>query len=366
MAPDTGIPAWVTYPGERWEAISPTEAGLDPGKFQDWLDAHPIGPGTWEGESHGEGEWGCVLTRGGYLIHTWGNPDYRYQTASLGKAFTWALVGLSVDAGMIRPDEPIRLTWTGESELSHPHKYLDRGHHRTLTWQHLIGRKDEYEHRGGFPVTNGYFWRQGSTAQSSRGDPKHASVPDWAHWTGDPFYDNYAHAPPGSVGMYSSGGLWRLSQALTALWGRDMKAVMDERIFSHLRVPPERWDWTPGRVVHETRDWYPHMPGYGDYLDPPHEIGGHPVRGGPGWVVMSAKDLARFGLLVATRGTWRGERLVSADWVRGHSGGNGSYVGGESVHYTSVGRVTTDAGPGPLPDKLFVGPVKRAAEELAP
>ncbi|MCZ6680602.1 MAG: hypothetical protein O7E52_25510 [Candidatus Poribacteria bacterium] len=30
---------------------------------------------------------------------TWGNPDYKYQSASLAKAFSWALVGLAVDDG---------------------------------------------------------------------------------------------------------------------------------------------------------------------------------------------------------------------------------------------------------------------------
>ena len=47
---------------------------------------------------------------------------------------------------------------------------------------------------------------------------------------GDPDYDNYAHAAPGSVSRYSSGGYWRLSQALTAIWKKDLKQVLDERI----------------------------------------------------------------------------------------------------------------------------------------
>ncbi|MCH8293359.1 hypothetical protein IH992_19935 [Candidatus Poribacteria bacterium] len=30
-----------------------------------------------------EPKWGAVLTRGGYLVSTWGDADYRYNTASL-------------------------------------------------------------------------------------------------------------------------------------------------------------------------------------------------------------------------------------------------------------------------------------------
>ena len=50
-------------------------------------------------------------------------------------------------------------------------------------------------------------------------------VPPWSTWTGDPFYDLYSHVEPGTVGHYSSAGFWRLGQALTSVWGRDLTAV---------------------------------------------------------------------------------------------------------------------------------------------
>ena len=62
--------------------------------------------------------------------------------------------------------------------------------------------------------------------------------------------------------------------------------MLDERLFSHMGIPAGRWNWTPGQVVHDTPDWYPDMPGYGGFIDPPYEIDGHVVRGGPGWVLM--------------------------------------------------------------------------------
>ena len=74
-----------------------------------------------------------MLTRGGYLLHAWGDRNYRFQTASTGKAFCWALVGFAVEDRPAGPDEPINRSWTGEGQLSHPHKYLDRGHHESLT-----------------------------------------------------------------------------------------------------------------------------------------------------------------------------------------------------------------------------------------
>jgi CubicO group peptidase (beta-lactamase class C family) len=338
---ESTIPDWVIFPEEEWIEITPAQAGFDVVKFNEITSN--IRGASWEGEVHEGNNWGSALARGGYLVKTWGDPEYRYQTASLGKAFTRAVLGLAVDEGLVDPDEPINKTWLGEGQLSHPHKYLNVGHHKKLTWRHLIGAKDKYEHYGGFPVTNGFYWRKGSSAQSKGEAGK--SVPEWAKWTGDPLYDNYSHAEPGTVATYSSGGLWRLSQALTALWDRDIKQVLDEKIFSYIGIPADRWDWLPGKVVHDTRDFYPHMPGYGEYLDPPYEINGHVVRGGPGWVLMSPRDLARFGLLVAARGIWNGKRLVSAEWTRSHAGGNRSWAGGSSITYVSIGKVTTDGLP---------------------
>ena len=351
------IPRWVTYPEEEWTEITPAQAGFDERRFYELVAEAQIKGAAWEGEAHGKGEWGAVLTRGGYLVQSWGNPDYRYQTASVGKAFSRALIGLAVRESLIDPDDAIWKTWTGEGQLSHPHKYLDRGHHKKLTWRHLVGPKDGKFHHGGFPVTNGFFWRKEAYAHSktswgqgffaptdSRAD-RGKSIPEWAKWTGNPLYDNYAHAEPGTVEIYSSGGIWRLNQALTALWDQDIKQVLDEKLFGEIGIPADRWDWTPGKYVHDTKDFYPSMPGYGDFVDPPYEINGHAVRGGGGWAVVCASDLARFGLLVATGGIWKGERLIDAEWVRSHGGGNGSNMIGNPYTHIAVGIVTTEGLP---------------------
>ena len=97
------------------------------------------------------------------------------------------------------------------------------------------------------------------------------------------------------------------------------------------------------------------------------------MRSGPGWVVMSASDLARFGHLNATRGIWKGERIINADWLRGHSGGNKSGVSGESEQFTALGVVTTAGLPdyahaidtrSILPDDIFVRPVHHTKRSL--
>jgi CubicO group peptidase (beta-lactamase class C family) len=362
------IPDWVTFPGADWETISPADAGLDEQRYDAFISTlHPEGA-NFGGEDHGGRRWGAVLTRGGYLLHAWGDRSYRFQTASTGKAFMWALVGLAAEDGLLDPDAPIQRSWTGRGLLSHEHKALDAGHHRTLTWRHLIGEQYGSVHYGGFPMELGIHWRNRETwLGSATGVETKPGVVEWATWTGDPYYDLYAHAEPGSQALYSSAGYWRLAQAMTAVWRRDLKDVFQERIFDVLGVPADRWDWYTGGWVKDQRAFYPTIPDSYTYLDPPYDIDGAPVRSGPGWVVISASDLARFGHLVATRGVWRGRRLVGAEWTRGHGGGNRSGVSGESRHFTAMAVVTTDGLTHPhgtttesfLPDDVFVGPVRR-------
>jgi CubicO group peptidase (beta-lactamase class C family) len=333
------LPDWIVYPDDDWVQISPGEAGLDEKRFANFLASLDVGPASFGGEDHSEGKWGAMLTRGGYLIHEWGNRNYAFQTASTGKAFIWTLLGFAIEDGLLDPDEPIHHVWTGEGQLSHQHKYLNHGHHKTLTWRHLIGDRFENKHYGGFPIELGNRWRHGQAR--AEGWPPHHSVPEWANWTGDPFHDLYSHAKPGTVGRYSSAGFWRLGQALTAAFKRDLKEVLDERLFSKIGIPADRWDWVTGRHISADKYFYPGIPDSYTYLDPPYEIGGAVVRGGPGWVIISASDLARFGHLISTRGIWNERQIIDENWLRGHSGGNDSGVSGESDFYTAIAVVTT-------------------------
>lgn len=349
------LPDWVTFPDQQWIKITPAQAGLDARRLEQIVSAANIHGGGTLGVQVQEGQWGAVLTRGGYLVCSWGDPSSKYQSASLGKCILRALFGLSVEAGLLKPDEPICHTWTGRGELSHPHKYLDEGLHRQLTWRQLL------EHQGGFVLESGYSWRTKTVF--------HAAIPDGVKWTGDPLFDNYAHTAPGSVTRYSSGGYWRLGQALTALWNRDLKEVLDERLFRHIGIPADRWDWTTGKHVHDTKDFWPDLPNYGEYIDPPYEIKGHVVRGGPGWMVISSEDLARFGLLIATGGVWKGKRLIGGEWLRGHAGLDVHVVAGDPETMVSIAKINTKnfpfgqqvgtQGQFSFPKELIAGPVLR-------
>lgn len=260
------------FPGAQWERRSPAELGFDETALARLIPTYGIGG---------------VIIRHGYLAASWGDPDVALQTASMGKAFTGTALGLAIDAGMVKLDDLVSKSWTGKDQLSHSYKYLDFGHHATMTWRHLATMT------AGFPDVEVF------TPGGDMGD---------ARWT-------YARRAPGVRFEYSDAGMWRFSQALTKLWQKDLKQLLDEKIFEHIGVPAARWDWMPGKEVHDY-ELYPGYPGYGSYLDPPWEFGGQVVRGGPGWVVINANDLARFGYLMLRNGHWKGRQLISETWMR--------------------------------------------------
>ena len=325
------IPETVIFPGDKWQWLPPADAGLDVAAYEAVLKKVPMGAKGFGGNAPGADEWGAVLTRGGYLVQTWGNPGYKTPSASLGKCLTRVLVGITAERGLIHLDDPIAKSWTGRGELSHPHKYLDAGNHSQLTWRQLVN------HQGGFILESGHHWRNETFL--------HATLPRWAKSTKDPLFDNFSHTSPGTVTHYSSGGYWRLGQALTAVWQKDLKQVLQSELFDHLSIPADRWDWLSGKAVHANQDFYPAFPGYGDYVDPPYEISGHIVRGGPGWFAISSEDLARFGLLIATGGQWKGKQLVGREWLQGHAGLDIHVVAGDPQTLVSIAKVNTGGFP---------------------
>ncbi len=162
------VPGWVIFPEEEWQSITPEEAFAQPVsshvtshaaktdlfEWNAWVSRMRDGVkgSAFFGEDHIGNRWGVAIAWGGYLLQTFGDPDYGYQTASLGKAFTMACLQLAVDEGLIESaDDLIRDSWTGEGQLNAPHKYLHQAHHNRLSFLHIV------KHIGGFPVTNGHF-----------------------------------------------------------------------------------------------------------------------------------------------------------------------------------------------------------------
>ena len=127
--------------------------------------------------------------------------------------------------------------------------------------------------------------------------------------------------------------------------------------------------YAPSNFVSIIIQFYPDFPNYGEYVDPPYEIGGHIVRGCPGWMRISSEDLARFGLLIANGGVWNGKRLIGSEWLRGHAGLDIHVVAGDPETMVSIAKINTKnfpfgtqvstQGKFSFPQDLIAGPVKR-------
>lgn len=281
------VPSWVNFPRGQWETITPEKAGLDVQKFNAWLSGKRVQiPKGFGGQKPADGA--VMLTRGGYVIKTWGDTEYSWQNKSNGKPHSTMLLYIAIHKlGLIKSiNAKVKDYWTGVGHLNSPHKLMTNGHNANVTFKHLI------DMRGGFPLSNGYFWRN------------KRNVPPWAAWTGNPDYDNYAHVKPGTQNRYSSGGRWRLSQVLTAIYNKSQKDALDEHVMSKIGISPGEWDWQSGEYVRSNKEFYPAFPGYGGFCDPPYQINGHEVVGGGGWVVISAQASSRLALLKATGGYW--------------------------------------------------------------
>lgn len=322
------LPVETVYPEEHWEELPLQEAGFTPELVAELERLEPQPYRLWDEPVT---QCASLITRDGRLVWYWGDTrHYRHQTASVGKAFTIALLGLAVEKLGLNPDEPVYRTWTGAGQMSHEHKRMDSALHRDITWRHL---KD---HTAGFAMETAWWWRHG------------IGIPNWVNQeevTGNPMYDMRSFRAPGTASYYSSAHYVRLGQALTALWGTDLKRLLDEEIFSVIGITPDRWDWMSLCDVYQNIYLYPDTPGYGHFADPPYEIEGNIVRGGPGWVSLSAEDLARWGLLVATQGVWKGRQLLAPEWVVSHGSGNRSAVIGIPEACIAIATITAEGLP---------------------
>ena len=128
------------------------------------------------------------------------------------------------------------------------------------------------------PIRAAFPWRSAARmprgARAARRRKADKVCPAWANWSGDPFYDLYSHAAPGTQEHYSSAGFWRMGQALTYVWDRDLKDVLDERLFGKIGIAPGSWDWYNGETVQSQKYFYPTIPDSYTYLDPPYRING--------------------------------------------------------------------------------------------
>ena len=301
-------------PAEQWERRTPQQAGMDAARLQDAINfavaseskaprnlelAHyqtfgrePFGQAV--GPFKERGAPAGVVLRGGRLVAEWGDTARADMTFSVTKSFLSTVVGLAYDRKMIRglrdrvrdymppvlqlgPNQGARRAERlGEPQLLEP---FETEHNRKITWEHLLRQTSDWE---------GTLWGKPEWADRPSNNPS-----EWL---------TRKRNEPGAVYEYNDVRVNALALAALCVWRRPLPQVLREFVMDPIDASPT-WRW----YGYET-SWV--------------ELDGEAVQsvsGGGHWgggLFISARDMARFGLLTLRRGRWRDKQILSEEWLR--------------------------------------------------
>lgn len=270
------------FPDNEWTKCSPEEAGIDPERLAEAVSFAKTNESTIpkEFENHEErfgkrvgplpderGDPNGLVLHEGAIVAEWGNTTAVDLTFSVTKSFLSVCAGLAYDRGLIADlDDPVT-------------EYINDGgfegsHNQPITWRHLLQNTSE--------------WKGTLFGKRDRQDRRKGI--------------NRELEEPGTFYEYNDVRVNRLSLSLLRLFERELPDVLRDELMDPMDAT-------------DTWDWY----GYeNSYVD----IDGkrlQSISGGGHWgggLHISARDLARFGLLVLNDGEWDGEQLLSEGWMR--------------------------------------------------
>lgn len=197
-----------------------------------------------------------VIIRDGYLIYQGNNIDAVHNIWSSTKSFTSTALGLLVEDGRVSLD-----TVAAEYEP------LLQEYYPQVTLRHFAS------------MTSGYD----AVGRSRWGD-------DSEDWSLTPFVPAKPLAAPGTAYCYWDEAMIMFGRVLVQILGRDLYSFLRERITDPIDLGDWSWWWEE-------------------------QLGDIPLHFGGTGIEMSARQLARYGLLLLNNGNWNGRQVLAADWV---------------------------------------------------
>ncbi|MBV8799093.1 MAG: serine hydrolase [Alphaproteobacteria bacterium] len=288
--------------GDRWATRTPSEEGIDAVKLRAAIDfavAHeaklspeldgvidqrdqritiplqfakepfssPIGPLTPHAPANG------LIVRHGYIVAEWGDTHAVDMTHSVTKTFLSSVAGVAFDRHMIRDVHDRVLDYV------HPSPDFELPHNRPITWDQMLRQTSGWI---------GTMWGK----------------PWWADRPGEHPWTELAAGPPavGQQWKYSDVRVNALALALTYLWRQPLPEVLKQYVMDPIGAS-NTWHWENYDNAWVTIDGrrIPVPPG-----------GGH----WGGGMFISARDLARMGLLGLHNGRWGDKQIFSEQWVK--------------------------------------------------
>lgn len=196
-----------------------------------------------------------LLVHEGHVVAAWGDVQRRFMAHSIRKSLLHALMGIAVDEGHIDLDATL-------AELYIDDRQPLSASEKQATVRHLLQARSGIYHPAAYETE---LW---SSRRPDRG----------------------SHAP-GDFWYYNN---WDFNALLT-IYEQQTGAAIFDAFQTRIAAPLQMQDYRPrdGAYLLEANSMHP----------------AYPFR-------ISARDLARFGLLYLHEGRWHDEQLLSASWIR--------------------------------------------------
>jgi CubicO group peptidase (beta-lactamase class C family) len=245
------------FPTKGWRSSTPEEQGFDSSKLAEGLQAL---------QRNNINIDSLLMIRNGYVIldayfYPYDN-SIPHKLASVTKSFTTTLIGIAVDQGKIRLDQPM-VSFFPDRTIAN----LD-ARKKSITIQQLVSNMNGFE--------SGCLDGDESTLNTMR------SNPDWVQAA----LDRKVVEEPGTRFCYDSPGMHLLSAILQEATGMTELEFARQNLFEPLGINEVFWQSDPQGYTH----------GWGDLF-------------------LKPRDAAKIGYLWLNKGMWDGKQIVSEAWV---------------------------------------------------
>lgn len=214
-----------------------------------------------------------LIIKDGYIAASWGDPFRVDMTFSVTKSYLSTVAGIAWDRGLIQStdDKLTNYVWD--------HTF-DGEHNSKITWHHLLTQSSDW-----------YGTLFGLQDWADR-PPAEGDIDEWR--------SRELHEP-GTHFKYNDVRVNVLAYSLLQVWREPLPQILKKEIMDPIGASTT-WRW-----IGYDNSWT--------------EIDGlkvQSVSGGGhhgGGMFINTLDQARFGLLLARRGMWRGDQLISGQWI---------------------------------------------------
>ena len=264
---------------DGWETASLNDVGIDEKRIREAIDR--IHDGTYP-NVHSvlivkDGQLVFEEYFDGYAFDYLGNQfrgaytefgiDTLHNLASVTKSFTSALLGIATERGFIQDESAPVFAFFPE------YAHLKTGSHSRITLEDLL------------TMTSGLEWNE---LELWLGDTQHDLIQMFI--VSDPLEYVLAKplvAEPGATWYYNGGGVNVLGEVIKKTSGLRIDDFSEKYLFSPLGITDYQWDHINPDVIHAS-----------------------------GNLKLRPRDMAKFGYLFLNGGTWKGEQIIPAEWIK--------------------------------------------------